>query len=65
MSCGAIVDGAVASPAGFSDGVVLRHMWRYVDGAKLGYMIGGVAGLVLTGRDAAGGFAPGPQHDLR
>ena len=52
------VDGAVAVLAGFGDGLVLCHMRRHVDGAKIGHMIGGIVRLVLTGRDAvAGSFA--------
>jgi hypothetical protein len=66
MPRGSLVDGAVAGLAGFGDGIVLRHMRRHVDGAKIGHMIGRVVRLVLTDRDAvAGSFAFGLQHDLR
>src|SRR5882757_5327380 len=62
MPRGSFVDGAVASLAGFGDGVVLCH----VDGPKIGHMIGRIVGLVLTDRDPmAGGFALGLQHALR
>ena len=60
------VDGAVAGLAGFGDGLVLCHMRRHADGAKIGDMIGRIVRLVLTGRDAAaGGFASRLQHGLR
>src|SRR4030081_670882 len=66
MPRGSFVDGAVAGLAGFGDGLVLRHMRRHADGAKIGDMIGGIVGLVLTGRDAAAcGFASRLQHGLR
>src|SRR5437660_5883309 len=66
MPRGSFVDGAVAGLAGFGDGLVLRHMRRHTDGAKIGDMIGGIVRLVLTGRDAAAcGFAPRLQHGLR
>src|SRR3954454_13907212 len=66
MPCGSFVDGAVAGLAGFGDGLVLRHMRRHTDGAKIGDVIGGIVRLVLTGRDAAAcGFASRLQHGLR
>src|ERR1700686_4260180 len=66
MPRGSFVDGAVAGLAGYGDGLVLRHMWCDVDGAKIGHMIGRIIRLVLTDRDAvAGGFASRLQHDLR
>src|SRR5712664_1287100 len=66
MPRGSFVDGAVAGLAGFGDGLVLCHMRRHADGAKIGDMIGGIVRLVLTGRDAAAcGFAPCLQHGLR
>jgi len=52
MSRGAFVDGALATFAGFGDAIVLCHMRRDVAGAKIGHMIGGVIGLVRTGRCA-------------
>src|ERR1700681_3502833 len=52
MPGGSFVDGAVAGLAGFGDGLVLCHMRRHADGAKIGDMIGGIVRLVLTGRDA-------------
>ena len=52
--------------AGFGDGLILCHMRGHADGAKIGDMIGGIVGLVLTGRDAAArGFASRLQHGLR
>src|ERR1700709_1544225 len=66
MRCGSVVEGAVAGLAGFGNGLVLCHMRRHADGAKIGDMIGGIVGLVLTGRDAAAcGFASRLQHGLR
>src|SRR5712664_2645880 len=66
MPGGSFVDGAVAVLAGFGDGLVLCHMRRHADGAKIGDMIGGIVRLVLTGRDAAAcGFASRLQHGLR
>jgi hypothetical protein len=53
VSCGAFVDGALATFAGFGDAIVLCHMRRDVAGAKIGHMIGGVIGLVRTGRDGS------------
>jgi hypothetical protein len=38
--------------ASFGNAVVLRHMRRDVEGAKIGHMIGRVIGFVLTGSDA-------------
>src|SRR3979409_2457775 len=62
MPRGSFVDGAVAGLAGFGDGLVLRHMRRHADGAKIGDMIGGMVRLVLTARDAAAcRFASRPQ----
>ncbi len=56
----------MAGLAGFGDGLVLRHMRRHVDGAKIGHMISRVVRLVLADRDAAAGsFASRLQHDLR
>ena len=44
--------------AGFGDGLVLCHMRRHADGAKIGDMVRRIVRLVLTGRDAAAcGFA--------
>ena len=66
MPRGSFVDGAVAGLAGFGDGLVLRHMRRHADGAKIGDMIGGIVRLVFTGRDAAArSFASRLQHGLR
>ena len=66
MPCGSFVEGAVAGLAGFGDGLVLCHMRRHADGAKIGDMIGGIVCLVLTGRDATTcGFASRLQHGLR
>lgn len=66
MPRGSFVDGTVAGLAGFGDGLVLCHMRRHADGAKVGDMIGGIVRLVLTGGDAAGcGFASCLQHGLR
>src|SRR5262245_17066518 len=66
MPGSSFVDGAVAVLAGFGDGLVLRHMRRHADGAKIGDMIGGIVRLVLTDRDAAAsGFASRLQHGLR
>lgn len=66
MPRGAFVDGAVADLAGFGDGLVLCHMRRHADGAKIGHVIGGIVGLVLSGRDAAAcSFASRLQHGLR
>src|SRR4051812_35063218 len=66
MPRGSFVDGAVAGLAGFGDGLVLCHMRRHADGAKIGDMIGRIVRLVLTGRDAAAyGFASRLQHGLR
>src|SRR3979490_2931218 len=66
MPRGSFVDGAVAVLAGFGDGLVLCHMRRHADGARMGDMIGDIVRLVLTGRDAAAcGFASGLQHSLR
>src|SRR5229473_78067 len=66
MPRGALVDGALADLASFGETIVLCHMRRHVDGAKVSHVIGGIVGLVLTDRDAAaGGFALGLQHDLR
>src|SRR3981189_936594 len=69
MPRGSFVDGAVAGLAGFGDGLVLCHMRRHADGAKIGDMIGGIVRLVLTGRDAAarrlGSRAPaGPRQPM-
>src|SRR5467141_4035601 len=66
MPRGSFVDGAVAGLAGFGDGLVLCHMRRHADGAKIGDMIGRIVRLVLTGCDAAAcGFASRLQHGLR
>src|SRR5882672_2215353 len=66
MPRGSFVDGAVAVLAGFGDSLVLCHMRRHADGAKIGDMIGGIVRLALTGRDAAaGGFASRLQRGLR
>src|SRR6476646_1666670 len=66
MPGGSFIDGAGAGLAGFGDGLVLCHMRRHADGAKIGDMIGGIVRLVLTGRDAAAcGFASRLQHGLR
>src|SRR5229473_4160346 len=66
MPRGALVNGALAGLAGFGEAIVLCHMRRHADGAKVSHVIGGIVGFVLTDRDAAaGGFAPGLQHDLR
>src|SRR3954451_17591301 len=66
MPRGSFVDGAVACLAGFGDGLVLCHMRRHADGAKVGDMIGGIVRLVLTGRDAtACDFASRLQYGLR
>src|SRR5271169_4343114 len=66
MPRGSFVDGAVAGLAGFGDGLVLCHMRRHADGAKICDVIGGIVRLVLTGRDAAAcGFASRLQHGLR
>src|SRR6186997_2506981 len=66
MPRGSFVDGTGARLAGFGDGLVLCHMRRHADGAKIGDMIGGIVRLVLTGRDAAAcGFASRLQHGLR
>ena len=47
-------------------GLVLRHMRRHADSAKIGDMIGGIVRLVLTGRDAAAcGFASRLQRGVR
>ena len=46
---------AWASQKSFGGGIVLRHMRRHVDGAKIGHMIGRVVRLVLTDRDAVAG----------
>ncbi len=63
---GAAVDGAVATLAGRSDGLVLRHMRRNVDGAQIGDMIGAVISFVFAHRDAAAGFPDcGLEHRLR
>ena len=60
------MDSAAAALAGFGRTIVLRHMRRDVPGAKMGYMIGRVIGLVFAGGDAtASGFALGLEHDLR
>ena len=53
MPRGALVDGALAGLAGFGEAIVLCHVRRHVDGAKVSHVIGGMVGLVLTGRDAA------------
>src|SRR4051812_17206053 len=65
MPRGSFVDGAGAGLAGFGDGLVLCHMRRHADGAKIGDMIGGIVRLVLTGRaigmrDPAGHRQPMP-----
>ena len=66
VSRGAFVDSALATFAGLGGAIVLRYMRCDVAGAKIGHMIGGVIGLVRTGRDAAAsGFALGLEHDLR
>ena len=66
MPRGSFVDGAVAGLASFGDGLVLCHMRRHADGAKIGDMIGRIVRLVLTGCDAAAcGFASRLQHGLR
>ena len=36
MPRGSLVDGALAGLAGFGDGLILRHMRRHADGAKIG-----------------------------
>jgi hypothetical protein len=46
---GPFVDGAPAALASFGDAVVLRHVRRDVEGAKIGHMIGRILGSVLTG----------------
>src|SRR3977135_117064 len=53
---GACVDGALATLAGCGDAVVLRHMWRDVDGAQTGHMVSRVIGLIFAHRDAAAGL---------
>jgi hypothetical protein len=66
MPGGSFIDGTGAGLAGFGDGLVLCHMRRHTDGAKIGDMIGRIIRLVLTGRDAAAcGFASRLQHGLR
>src|SRR6478736_6613980 len=66
MPGGSFVDGAAAGLAGFGDGLVLCHMRRHADGAKIGDMVGGIVRFVLAGRDAAAcGVAPRLQHGLR
>src|SRR5215510_9263495 len=66
MPRGSFVDGAAAVLAGFSDGLILRHMRRHAHGAKIGDMISRIVRLVLTGRDAAAcSFASRLQHGLR
>jgi hypothetical protein len=49
---GPFVDGAPAALASFGDAVVLRHVRRDVEGAKIGHMIGRIIGFVVTGSDA-------------
>lgn len=66
MPRGAFVDGAAAALAGFGRAIVLRHMRRDVDGAKMAHMIGGVIGLVRSGGDAAAGLSGFDlEHPLR
>ena len=56
----------IAVLAGFGAAIVLCHMRRHVDCAKFCHVVGGIVGLVLTGRDAAAGsFALCFKHDLR
>jgi hypothetical protein len=55
MPRGALVNGALAGLAGFGEAIVLCHMRRHADGAKVSHVIGGIVGFVLTDRDAAAG----------
>src|SRR5690349_24281315 len=66
MTGRSFIDGTGAGLAGFGYRLVLRHMRRHVDGAKIGHVIGRIVRLVLSDRDAAAcGLASRLHHDLR